>query len=117
VVVDGRFYLYTERSTVKARNLKRNPQVAVHTESGADVLIVHGVLADRGRPDASPTVVAAFAAKYDKDWEQQFLPHNDPAFDVLYALRPARALTWTLPDSAASTRRWKAVEGYDPVSG
>ncbi len=117
VVVDERFYLYTERSTVKARNLEGNPRVAVHLESGADVLIVHGALADLGRPGASPTVVDAFAAKYDEDWEQPFLPHNDPAFDVLYVLRPDRALTWTLPDSAASTRRWKAVEGYDPVRG
>ncbi len=115
--MDERFYLYTERSTVKARNLEGNPRVAVHLESGADVLIVHGALADLGRPGASPTVVDAFAAKYDEDWEQPFLPHNDPGFDVLYVLRPDRALTWTLPDSAASTRRWKAVEGYDPVRG
>jgi hypothetical protein len=109
VVVEQRLYIYTERSTVKARNLERNPRVSVHLESGAEVLIVHGQLADRGRPGSSASVVAAFAAKYDQDWEQPFLPHNDPAFDVLYALQPARALMWTLPDSAASTRRWTAT--------
>ncbi len=56
----------------------------------------------------------AFDAKYDADWERSFLPRQDPAFDVLYVLVPERAITWTLPDSAASTRRWSA---YDPVSG
>ena len=108
VVVDDSLYVYTERSTVKARNLARDQRVLVHLESGADVVIVHGRLVDLGRPADSPGVVDAFDAKYDEPWEKPFLPANDPAFDVLYVLRPARAALWTLPDSAASTRRWAA---------
>jgi len=105
-VVDGRFYVYTERSTVKARSLARDPRVLIHLEDGGNVVMVHGTLADLGRPLEEPAVIEAFDRKYDQEWERPFLPHNDPAFDVLYVLEPRRATTWTLPDSAASTRRW-----------
>jgi Pyridoxamine 5'-phosphate oxidase len=106
VVVDDSLYVYTERSTVKARNLAGDPRVLIHLESGADVVMVHGRLVDLGRPADLPEVLDAFDAKYDEPWEKPFLPANDPAFDVLYVLEPARAALWTLPDSAASTRRW-----------
>jgi hypothetical protein len=106
VVVDDSLYFYTERSTRKARNLTRDRRVLVHLESGADVVMVHGRLADLGRPADTPAVVDAFDAKYDEPWEKPFLPSRDPAFDVLYVLEPERAALWTLPDSSASTRRW-----------
>jgi hypothetical protein len=105
-VVGRRFYVYTERSTVKARSVAHDPRVLIHLEDGADVVMVHGTLVDLGRPVDAPAVIDAFDRKYDQDWERPFLPHNDPAFDVLYLLQPERAVTWTLPDSAASTRRW-----------
>jgi hypothetical protein len=107
VTVEDVLYLYSERATVKARNVERNPQVVVHLESGADVVIVHGRVTDRGRPADHPVVVEAFDQKYDDLTEKPFLPSSDPAFDVLYALEPRRALMWTLPDTEASTRRWR----------
>lgn len=106
VVVDDRLYFYTERSTVKARNIQRDPRALVHLESGADVVIVRGTLADLGRPDVLPAVVGAFSEKYDQPDERPWLPSTNPDFDVLYELRPERAVTWALPDSEASTRRW-----------
>src|SRR5262249_41371682 len=106
VVVDESLYFYTERSTLKARNLTRDRRVVVHLESGADVVMVHGRLADLGRPAESPVVVDAFDAKDDEPWGTPFLPSNDPASDVLSVLEPERAALWTLPDSSASTRRW-----------
>ncbi len=106
VVVDERLYIYTERSTVKARNVERDPRVLVHLESGADVVIVRGVLTDLGRPEVRPEVVDAFAAKYDQPDERPWIPSNNPDFDVLYELRPLRAAMWALPDTEASTRRW-----------
>jgi hypothetical protein len=111
VVVDRRFYLYTQRSSVKARNVLADPRVLLHLEDGGNVLIVHGVLDDVGSPADSPAVMDAFDGKYDEHWERPFLPHNNPAFDVLYALQPERAVTWSLPDSAASTRRWSSGPG------
>jgi hypothetical protein len=99
-------YHYSERSTVKARNLRTDPRVAVHLESGADVVIVYGSLTDLGSPATFPEVVDAFAAKYDAPAEQPFLPGSNPTFDVLYRLVARTALLWSLPDSEGSTRRW-----------
>jgi nitroimidazol reductase NimA-like FMN-containing flavoprotein (pyridoxamine 5'-phosphate oxidase superfamily) len=107
-VVEAHLYHYSLRSSVKARNLRQNPRVAVHLESGADVVIVYGTLTDVGRPAAADEVVRAFAAKYDRPDEQPFLPGANPIFDVLYRLVPRRALVWSLPDSEASMRTWVA---------
>jgi Pyridoxamine 5'-phosphate oxidase len=107
-VVGEDLYHYSERSTVKARNLRMDPRVAVHLESGADVVIVHGSLTDLGSPAGFPDVVDAFAVKYDDPAEQPFLPGSNPTFDVLYRLVARTALLWSLPDSEASTRRWSA---------
>jgi hypothetical protein len=106
-VVESRLYHYSLRRTIKARNLRNNPRVAVHLESGSNVVIVYGTLADVGRPVDTSEVVQAFADKYDRPHEQPFLPGaNNPEFDVLYQLIPGRALVWSLPDSDASMRRW-----------
>jgi PPOX class probable F420-dependent enzyme len=99
-------YVYSRTATVKARNLSLNPRVALHLESGTEVLIVHGELEHRGHPRQRPEVLNAFGAKYHEPDEVAFLPSEDPAFDVLYALEPRWAITWSLPDTAASTRRW-----------
>jgi PPOX class probable F420-dependent enzyme len=99
-------YLYSERSTVKARNLAIDPRVVVHLESGEDVLIVHGAAEDLGPPAEVPSGVAALAAKYTRPEDRQYLPDADPAFDVVYAVRPRSAIAWRLDDYADSQRRW-----------
>src|SRR5215472_491986 len=63
-VTGGTLYLYSERSTVKARNLAADPRVVVHLESGEDVLIVRGTAEDAGAPAQFPAVVDALVAKY-----------------------------------------------------
>jgi PPOX class probable F420-dependent enzyme len=101
-------YLYSERSTVKARNLAADPRVVIHLESGEDVLIVRGTAEDAGPPSAAPAVVAALAAKYTRPADRQYLPDADPDFDVVYAVRPQSAMAWRLDDYNASQRRWRA---------
>jgi hypothetical protein len=108
VTLDEVWYFYSQRSSVKARNLLRDTRVVVHLESGADVVIVHGRVRDVGDPAEHPRVVEAFDHKYHQPDERPFLPSSDPAFDVLYALQPHRVLMWSLPDTEASTRRWTA---------
>ena len=105
-VHDGTLYLYSERRTAKARNLAANPRVVVHLGSGEDVLIVHGAAEDLGPPAGVPSVLAALSAKYTRPEDRQYLPDADPAFDVVYALRPRSALAWRLDDYEASQRRW-----------
>jgi len=101
-------YLFSERSTVKARNLAADPRAVIHLESGEDVLIVHGLAEDLGPPSGVPAVVAALAAKYTRPEDRQYLPDADPAVDVVYALRPRSALAWQLDDYEDSQRRWPA---------
>jgi hypothetical protein len=104
----GTLYLYTERRTVKARNLAVNPQAVIHLESGEDVLIVRGTVADLGPPAGAPDVVAALSAKYTRPADRHFLPDADPDFDVVYALRPLSAVAWLLSDYDSPHRRWAA---------
>ena len=108
VVTGGTLYLYTERSTVKARNLATDPRVVIHLESGEDVLIVRGTAEDLGPPAQVPAVVTALSAKYTRPEDRPYLPAADPDFDVVYAIRPRSAMAWRMSDYFASQRRWKA---------
>src|SRR6516165_2285904 len=106
VVTGSTLYLYSERSTVKARNLAADPRVVVHLESGDDVVIVRGTAEDAGTPAQVPDVVRALSAKYTAEGDRQYLPEADPDFDVVYAIRPQSAMMWRLADYEASQRRW-----------
>jgi PPOX class probable F420-dependent enzyme len=106
VVIGGTLYLYSERRTVKARNLAADPRVVVHLESGEDVVIVRGTAQDVGTPGQVPEVAAALSAKYTGEEDRQYLPDADPAFDVVYAIRPRSAMMWRLADYEGSQRRW-----------
>src|SRR5215471_6056617 len=108
VVLKYTIYLYSERRTVKARNLAADPRVVVHLESAEDVLIVRGAAEDLGTPAQVPEVVAALAAKYARKEDRQYLPDADPHFDVIYAIRPQSAVMWRLPHYEGSQRRWKS---------
>src|SRR5690242_20049924 len=106
VVTGQTLYLYSERSTVKARNLAADPRVVIHLESGEDVLIVRGVAEDLGPPAQVPAVVKALSAKYTRPEDRPYLPAADPDFDVVYAIRPRSAMAWRMSDYFASQRRW-----------
>ena len=108
VVVDGRFYLYSTRSTLKVQHLAANPQASIHSESGSDVVIVRGCLDDRGHPSTHPHVVAALDAKYVRPDDRAYLPSAAPAIDIVYELIPEVALMWRLDDYQASRSRWEA---------
>jgi hypothetical protein len=106
VVTQEDFYIYSERSTAKARNLAIDNRALVHLESGEVVLIIHGCLDDVGRPGQSPDVMGALRVKYDASEDEQYLPSRDESFDILYVLRPKKALSWNLSDYENSQRRW-----------
>lgn len=105
-VSDDVLYLYTERSTVKARNLAADPRVAIHLPDPEDCLIVHGHLEDLGHPAGHPDVRRALEQAYPDPADRAYLPSGDPAFDVLYALRPTRARAWRLADFDGSQSTW-----------
>ena len=106
VVTSHTLYLYSERHTVKARNLAADPRVVVHLESAEDVMIVRGTAEDLGTPAQVPEVVMALSAKYASEGDRQYLPDADPDFDIVYAIRPQSAMMWRLADYDGSQRRW-----------
>lgn len=114
-VLDEVFYFFTEDTTLKARNLTRDPRLVVHLESGDDVVIVRGVAELLGRPAAHPEIIAAFAAKYDRADDPQYLPTATDVLNVFYAVRPENAMMWLL-DAYENQRRWVAPAGADPVA-
>jgi hypothetical protein len=99
-------YLYSERRTVKARNLAAEPRVVVHLESAEDLVIVRGTAEDLGTPAQVPEVVTALSAKYTGEQDRQYLPDADPDFDIIYAITPQSAAMWRLADYEGSQRRW-----------
>jgi hypothetical protein len=115
VVVDSTWHGYSERRTAKAHHIAADPRVVVHLGDGEDVVIVRGELFDLGRPQDSPAVVRAFDAKYSAAGDRDFLPSADPAFDVLYALRPKSAMMWRLSDYDGTQERWSS-SGASPVA-
>jgi len=106
VVTGGTLHLYSERRTVKARNLAADPRLVVHLESAEDVVIVRGTAEDLGTPAQVPDVVSALSAKYTSEADRRYLPDADPDFDVVYAIKPRSAMVWRLADYEGSQRRW-----------
>ena len=106
VVLNHTLYLYSERRTVKARNLAADPRAVVHLESAEDVVIVRGTAEDLGTPAQVPEVVVALSAKYVGMADRQYLPDADPDFDIVYVFRPQSAMMWRLAEYEGSQRRW-----------
>ena len=109
-VLDDVLYLYSERSTVKACNVARDPRVVIHLPDPEDCLIVHGTLEDLGDPRELPAVVAALDEAYPAADDRAYLPSADPSFDVIWALRPQRARSWRLADWDDSQAVWRGAD-------
>lgn len=98
--LDGTFYFSTDRGARKARNLAANPHIAVHLESGDDVVILEGVADDV----SDPALLARFADAYDAKY--QFRPDTSDPAQVVYALRPSVAFAWLESDFPGGATRW-----------
>jgi len=64
VVDGGKWYLCTAPGSVKARNLKANPRIALALEDGSNPYVVEG---EARAVEPNPAVVRRFKAKYDWD--------------------------------------------------
>ena len=108
VVLRGDLYFFSERRTAKARHVAANAQVVVHLESADNVVIVNGYLEDLGLPQGQVDVLGALEAKYSDPADARYLPSADPDFNVLWRLRPRRAMLWRLDEYDDSQARWRA---------
>lgn len=97
VWVDGTLYCGGGERTRWVRNLTADPGVAVHRESGEEVVIVEGTAE---RIDAE-TADAALVEAVDDAYEAKYgVRHGTP----LFAVQPERVLAWR--DFPADATKW-----------
>jgi nitroimidazol reductase NimA-like FMN-containing flavoprotein (pyridoxamine 5'-phosphate oxidase superfamily) len=103
VFVADDLFFETSPTTRKARNVKRNPAVVVHTESGDEVVIVEGIATPcRPSSETGRAIARGFAEKYDgyapdpAEWENESLYRVEPR--VVFAWRDMPTATcWRFP--------------------
>jgi pyridoxine/pyridoxamine 5'-phosphate oxidase len=87
----------TAAASVSGRNLRRDPRIAIHLESGDETVILEG---SAGRLDDGlfESYADAYEAKYD---------YRPPASgEPPWALGPDKVLSWREADFPASATRW-----------
>ena len=114
VWLDGALYFDGSPETRRMKNIVANPEVAIHLESGDEVVILEGRAEAVSRPpgrELAEDLARIYAAKY--------VAHNyTPAVDQwdnggLCAMRPRVALGWTLragEEFGKSYTRWRFAE-------
>jgi hypothetical protein len=95
--VDGTFY--TEGGGRKVRNLRSNPVVVVHLESGEQVVIVEGRASEISRPERPlfERIDAAYAARYGYKPSDNLSGPDDVPYPEggLFAVRPRVVFAWS----------------------
>lgn len=90
---------YTEGGGRKVRNLRTNPAVVVHLESGEDVVIVEGEATEISRPERAlfDRIDAAYAAKYEYKPSDNLSGPEDVPYPEggLFAVRPRVIFAWS----------------------
>jgi nitroimidazol reductase NimA-like FMN-containing flavoprotein (pyridoxamine 5'-phosphate oxidase superfamily) len=101
--LDETLYFGSGPDSVKARNLRGNPAVVVHLESGDDCVIFEGVIEPVVNPDRAwfERFADAYEAKYGG-----FRPEY-PDTEGTYRLRPHIAFAWIEKDYPKTATRWR----------
>lgn len=84
VWLDEVFYFGGGENTRHLRNVRHNPNIVVHLESGDEVVILEGSAEEIADTALQKRIDQAYEAKYG-------MPHGTPVF----ALRPRKAFAWT----------------------
>ncbi|HKP19458.1 MAG TPA: pyridoxamine 5'-phosphate oxidase family protein [Gaiellaceae bacterium] len=106
VWLDDALYFEGSPLTRRARNLAGNPAVAVHLESGDEVVILEGEARAAAKPERAlaERLAAAFTAKYAETHDYRPTPDQWDR-GGLWVLRPRVAFGWSA--FPASTTRWR----------
>jgi hypothetical protein len=94
-VADGTLYVEGGPGTRRGRNIAENPNVAVHLESGDQVVILEGTAEQVIPPDPAlaEKLVQTLDEKYGaSDYHPKADQWNEGG---LYAIRPRKAFAWT----------------------
>lgn len=102
--LDGTLYFEGSPETRRGRNLAANPAVAVHLESGSQVVILEGDAFQIQRPEHSFAIrlAEAMAAKYQATGYRPTPEQWDNG--GLYVVRPRTVFAWTR--FPKDTTRW-----------
>ena len=100
VWLDQRLYFVTKRASKKARNLLSNPKVAIHLESGDDVVSFQGSVVEVTHSRRLAKVAAVYSEKYDGD-------QIYPDLEVVFELMPRLAFTWQEKNYHETATRWR----------
>lgn len=98
VWVAGTLYFGGGRETIKARNLARNPAVAVHLEDAEEVVIIEGTAEEVLDETLQGRIDDAYEAKYG-------IRHGTPVWGVrmrkvfAWQAYPITATRWEFPDT------------------
>lgn len=97
VWTDDAFHFATDPKGVTAKNLLQNPEAVVNLESGDEVVILEGTFELH---DSTPSIQAAFNAKYDMPWgADETIP--------VHTLTLRKAMAWTESDFPSNATRWR----------
>jgi general stress protein 26 len=96
-------YFVTKRASKKARNLLDNPKVAIHLESGDDVVSFQGTVAEVRDLTRLDQVATVYTAKYNGD-------EIFPDIEVVFELLPHVAFTWLESNYHQTATRWRFRE-------
>jgi general stress protein 26 len=112
VWLDQRLYFVTKRESKKGRNLHTNPKVAIHLESGDDVVAFQGYVVEVTDDQQLAQIATAYSTKYQGD-------QIYPELEVVFELKPHAALTWLEQNyhETATRRRFEAPPTSTPQGG
>ena len=89
------------------RNLTANPSVSAHLSSEADAIILEGTAEYVTDPSH---VLAAPSAAASKQKYPQYFSGTEARFRPFWALRPTKALAWTLAGFPRDATCWRFAE-------
>lgn len=97
VWLDGALYFGSDDQARKVKNFRHNPRVAMHLESGDDVVILEGQVAEVHDPALLARIGEVYGAKYDLE------PEDNASF---WGFKPESGLTWLEKDFPQTATRW-----------
>ena len=101
VWIDDAVCFDTDRDSAKGRNITHNPEIAIHLESGDDVVIMYGI----AEAIADGAILNAFVSAYDAKYSSKLDPSDNAT--ALLAFRPAKVLAWCESDFPNTATRWQ----------
>ncbi len=100
VWVEGALYFSTDRGSRKARNLRRNPNLAVHVDIEDDAVILEGVFRDVTHQPGLAAVDRAYLKKYGMKLT------DAPGTPFFCELRPTVVFAWSEKEFGTKATRF-----------